>query len=436
MSGQNILVVDDEVAIHQLISEILSDEGYQVKTAVSASEAEQHLQSWQPDLVLLDIWMPEMDGISLLKQWSESDQLHFPVVMMSGHGNIETAIEATRLGASDFIEKPISLAKLLQTTEQVLQNHQPCIKGPMESSWPVLEPLGNSDTTRELRNHIDKLATTSNNVLFWGESGSGKFSLAFLLHNKRHQKPESATLIDCLSCENLDKALTTEFNQLRDSHGSGSLIITNIDCLTESAQQQLLAFLKQQPQDNIQFLTTCQYDLKQLAQSAHFLQDLLNHLAQISIYVPSLRERSDDVPEILNFYINHLPDQENTPYRKMSFAAQNHLRNYPWPGNMHELKSLVRQLQLLGGDGDIELNEVIEFIQQSDQLSNQTSNNTRYDLSLREAREEFEKDYLLHHLRKVDGKVGDLAKIVGMERTHLYRKLRALNINPKSLKSS
>ena len=152
--------------------------------------------------------------------------------------------------------------------------------------------------------------------------------------------------------------------------------------------------------------------------------------------MPSLRDRSDDVPEILNFYINHLPDQENTPYRKMSFAAQNYLRNYTWPGNIHELKSLIRQLQLLGGSGDIELDEVTEFIQQSHQLDNQTSNNTRYDLSLREAREEFEKDYLLHHLRKVDGKVGDLAKIVGMERTHLYRKLRALNINPKSLKSS
>jgi len=298
--------------------------------------------------------------------------------------------------------------------------------------------LSNSACARDLRSHMDNLAATRNNVLFWGEAGSGKFSLAYLLHNKRHKKPDSVVLIDCLNCENLEKTVTDEYQQLLENHGTGSIIFTNVDCLTETPQQQLLSFIKQQQaqQENIQILTTCQYDLKQLVSNTNFLQDLLNHLAQINIHVPSLRDRSDDVPEILNFYINHLPDQENTPYRKMSFAAQNYLRNYHWPGNMHELKSLIRQLQLLGGDGDIELDEVTEFIQQSHQLSNQTSNNTRYDLSLREAREEFEKDYLLHHLRKVDGKVGDLAKIVGMERTHLYRKLRALNINPKSLKSS
>ena len=233
MSGQHILVVDDEAAIHQLISEILTDEGYQVKTAVSANEAEQHLQDWQPDMVLLDIWMPEMDGISLLKQWSENDRLHFPVVMMSGHGNIETAIEATRLGASDFIEKPISLAKLLQTTEQVLENHQPSKKGSVESSWPILEPLGNSACARELRDNIDTLAGTRNNVLFWGESGSGKFSLAYLLHNKRHNRPDSVALIDCLNCENIEKTIEEEYQQLLDNHGTGSIIFTNIDCLTE-----------------------------------------------------------------------------------------------------------------------------------------------------------------------------------------------------------
>ena len=159
-------------------------------------------------------------------------------------------------------------------------------------------------------------------------------------------------------------------------------------------------------------------------------------MAEFTVPVCALADRAEDVPELLNFYTNYLPDQEQTPYRKISFAAQNHLRNYPWPGNLRELKNLVRQLQLQPGDAEIQLDEVTELILQAQQAQSNSSQSTRYDLELREAREEFERDYFLYHLQQTEGKVGDVAKISGMERTNLYRKLRALNINFKNMDKS
>lgn len=436
MTRNNILVIDDELAIRDLISEILTDEGYEVRIAESATHGDTLVKKWQPDIVLLDIWMPDMDGISLLKNWKENNQLHFPVVMMSGHGTIETAIEATRLGANDFIEKPISLAKLLQTIEDALETHQNMQISHVNQSDKVLDLIGNSEKTQELRKNIATLANTTNNVLFWGETGTGKLNLTLLLHQKRHKNMNASFMIDCLNCSEFVNQLEKNHTELQKQHSQISVILTNIDCLTESFQLQLLSWIKKQKssQEHIQFLTTCQTDPQSLSNSSLFNAELLNYLTEISVYTPNLCERSDDIPELLNFYVNHLPDQENTNYRKMSFAAQNYLKNHTWPGNLHELKNLVRQLQLLGGEGEIALDEVTKFIEKTETKRHQTSHNTRYDLSLREAREEFEKDYLMYHLEKVEGKVGDLAKIVGMERTHLYRKLRALNINPKSVK--
>lgn len=438
MTAQHILIVDDEPDIRNLISEILIDEGYKVTTADSGNSALAVLNEISPDLILLDIWMPDLDGISLLKSWNESNALDFSVVMMSGHGTIETAIEATKMGAKDFIEKPISMAKLLQTIEQVLAQHVPAKNSSDNNDlWNTLDPLGNSEPTRKLRESIEKLTQTRSNTLFFGDSGTGKLTLSLLLHSKRHQNLNSAYVIDSLTltATNIIKYFNEAVNSLKKHHQSGSIIFTNLDCLTDELQALLLSLVKQSASE-IQFLATCQQDLKQMTTSKEFSSDLYHLLAEITVYVPTLSERSDDVPELLNYYINHLPDNEKTPYRKMSFAAQNHLRNHQWTGNIRELKNMVRQLQLLGKEGEIQLDEVVDLIKHSSADSNATSHNTRYDLNLREAREEFERDYLVYHLQNVEGKVGDLAKIVGMERTHLYRKLRALDINPKSIDKS
>ncbi len=421
-----------------MISEILSDEGYQVSTAENGTTALEQLKEFTPDLILLDIWMPDVDGISLLKGWHDSGSLNFPVVMMSGHGTIETAIEATKMGAKDFVEKPISLAKLLQTIEQTLLNYKKDQTQKTENNWQYFEPIGNSDCSKQLRSHIDKLANNNNNTVFVGDSGSGTLTLALLLHSTRHDNQQAATVIDALQlkAEDAEYQLQKMGKQLLSLNQHVSVIISNIDCLTLDLQQVLLGSLKQWSSSDFALLTTSQQDIKSLVNSGDFLRELYDHLAEICIVVPSLVERSDDVPELLNFYVNHLPDHEQTPYRKMSFAAQNHLRNYTWPGNIRELKNLVRQLQLLGGDGDIELDEVVELLAAEEASKKAHNDNAWYEMDLREAREAFERDYLLHHLEQVEGKVGDLAKIVGMERTHLYRKLRALNINPKAANQS
>lgn len=443
MSQSHILIVDDEPDIRNLISEILIDEGYQVSTAKGGQDANQQLKKISPDLVLLDIWMPDVDGISLLKNWNKNNNMPFSVVMMSGHGTIETAIEATKMGARDFVEKPISLAKLLQTIEQTLAAH-PIASANNQSNqeWLVLEPIGNSKAAIELRECIEKSSKTTANILFVGDSGTGKLTLALWLHQLRHQNQQTAAVIDSLTLtdSSIDQVLEKNYQHLKQQTNSGSIILTNIDCLPPELQNKVLIQIRkwQKPlQDNtIQLLSTTQQELKTLVNNNEFDRDLYEFLAEFTVPVCALAERSEDVPELLNFYTNYLPDKEQTPYRKISFAAQNHLRNYPWPGNLRELKNLVRQLQLQPGEAEIQLDEVTELLLQAQKAQSNTSRSTRYDLELREAREEFERDYFLHHLQQTEGKVGDVAKISGMERTNLYRKLRALNINFKNMDKS
>ncbi len=440
MTKTRILIVDDEPDIRHLISEILTDEGYQVKTAGDGQQALAMLAEETPDLVLLDIWMPQLDGISLLKQWNKAGHIPFAVVMMSGHGTIETAIEATKMGAADFVEKPISLAKLLQTIETTLAQHslQQNTTQNTVAQWQIMDSIGNSKAAQNLRESVRKLAKAHTNVILCGDSGTGKLTMALLIHQQRHHNT-AITLLDSLTLDNLNIDDELSRHQ-RHQQTASSCIITNIDCLTESLQHKLLTYLKdwQKPHHphTTQILVTSQQDLPALVEQGDFSRDLYDCLAEFVIHLPPLQQRAEDVPELLNFYVNHLPDIEQTPYRKLSVAAQNYLRHYSWPGNLRELKNLVRQLQLAGGETEIKQNEVEALIERTQQAQSSSSQNTRYDLELREAREEFERDYLLYHLKKVDGKVGDLAKISGMERTNLYRKLRALDINPKHVGSS
>lgn len=443
MSQAHILIVDDEPDIRNLISEILTDEGYQVSIAEGGDHANQKLQEISPDLVLLDIWMPDIDGISLLKSWNQNLTMPFSVVMMSGHGTIETAIEATKMGARDFVEKPISLAKLLQTIEQTLAaNPNDQSQSVNNSEWQVLEPIGSSKSVQELRNCIEKLSKTSTNTCFIGDNGSGKLTLSLWLHQLRHQNQQAAVIIDSLTLDdmNIDSTLDQAYQKIIKNNATGSIILTNVDCLIDSLQNKLLINIKawQKPHQNndIQLLTTTQQDLKNLVNNGEFNRELYDFVAEFPVAVCSLAERSEDVPELLNFYVNYLPDQEQTPYRKISFAAQNHLRNYNWPGNLRELKNLVRQLQLQPGEPEIHLEEVTELLERTEIEQSTSSHSTRYDLELREAREEFERDYFMYHLKQTEGKVGDVAKISGMERTNLYRKLRALNINFKNTDKS
>jgi len=443
MSQEYILVVDDEPDIRNLISEILIDEGYSVSTAANGEEANQQLSLRQPNLILLDIWMPDIDGISLMKRWKEENLVTAPIVMMSGHGTVETAVEATRIGAKDFIEKPLSSAKLLQTVTDTLA--QDIVTNDDKNSDPIasiVEPIGNSISIKRVKQALEKIYKTNNHVLIEGENGTGKYSTALLIHQKRHASAQPCILLDAQTIDDKFEEKITHSNGYFIRAGAGTLIINNIDCLTHDQQSILFSSLKHRQFNiytqntvqaiNFQIVAISKLDLNRQIANAEFSADLFDLISEVKLNIPSLQHRQEDIPELINHFVNTLPDTEKTPYRKMSFAAQNRLRNHLWKNNIQELKNTVRQLQMLGGAGEISLEEVdVQLTAEHESLINQTNN--WYDLPLREAREAFEKDYLTHQLKAVDGRVGELAKVAGMERTHLYRKLRSLNINPKEI---
>lgn len=444
MKNEHILVVDDEPDIRNLISDILKDEGYSVSTAANGDEANQQLSTKQPNLILLDIWMPDIDGISLMKSWNDKNLVSAPIVMMSGHGTVETAVEATRLGAKDFIEKPLSLAKLLQTVTDTLADFEQSIENSNGSHSTVLEPIGNSQVINQIRTALDKIYKTKNHIVIEGESGVGKYSTAALIHQKRHGNNEPCVVLDGMTVDNSFEEKLTQYNGYFVKANNGTMVINNIDALTLKHQNTLLSYLKHKQYTlynqnsinaiNFQIIAISNNDLCHLVTSGDFSSELYEILAEVKLDIPALKDRQEDIPELLNYFVNTLPDEENTPYRKMSFAAQNLLRNHHWKNNLLELKNTVRQLQLLGGAGEISIEEVNSMLQEGE--ATDSVSHTWYDLPLREAREAFERDYLIHQLKTVSGRVGELAKVAGMERTHLYRKLRTLNINPKDVMKS
>ena len=443
MKQKHILIIDDEPDIRNLISDILADEGYSVATAANGDEANQQISTKTPNLVLLDIWMPDIDGISLMKQWNENNFVTAPIVMMSGHGTVETAVEATRLGAKDFIEKPLSLAKLLQTVTEMLSQYDMALENdPNPTNENVLEPIGNSEAINALKNTLESLYKTKNHIFIEGQNGTGKLSIAKLIHYKRHGNTIPSVVIDGQVIDEDFHSELVKSNGCFVRAGKGTLIINNIDSLSLEQQKILLSLVKHKQysiagQNSVnliefQIISISKKNLNDKIMDGTFLSELFEIIAEVKIEVPSLEQRQEDIPELLNYFVNTLPDSEQTPYRKISFAAQNKLRNHNWNNNIQELKNTVRQLQLLGDDGEISLDEVNHYLEKNTRVIGSQSSHW-YDLSLRDAREAFERDYLIHHLKKVGGRVGELAKVAGMERTHLYRKLRALDINPKEV---
>ncbi|MDH5407997.1 MAG: sigma-54 dependent transcriptional regulator [Gammaproteobacteria bacterium] len=447
-----ILVVDDEPDIRNLIQEILEDEGYQVSTAEDGKSARQILQNDQPDLILLDIWMPDVDGITLLKEWVEAGALA-PVVMMSGHGTVETAVEATRLGAFDFVEKPLSLTKLLLIIENALQKgSKQKASDTQTAKVGVSEPVGRSAAMQQLREQVQRLAMHETPILITGESGSGINVIAHYLHLCSPHKENKFIEINIASLDPEQAAREIfgyEDNEqahlgLLEQASGGTVLFNDISEMDLTTQAKLLAVLEtkkyyringnQQLDLNARVVAASHRQLEKLVTEKKFRQDLYYQLNVLPIQVPALRQHREDVPELLNYYISVYVDQEKLPYRKFSMAAQNRLRNYTWPGNIRELMNLVQRLLITGSSDEISLEEVELCLgEQPSTSAKSASAKASYELPLREAREMFERDYLEFQLRQNNGSVGKVAQIAGLERTHLYRKLRSLGIDPKSI---
>ncbi len=448
MSVQNILVVDDEPDIRDLVQEILMDEGYEVKVAEDTTAARQHAHQQQPDLVLLDIWMPGEDGISLLKDWSNSGGIQCPVVMMSGHGTVETAVEATRLGAFDFIEKPLTTAKLIVSVKRALEANE--IKAQKKELTLIKEePIGASKIMNDLRDQAKKLAKLDTLLLITGESGVGKKTFASYIHALSDKQDNRFVMLSEESF-NDQKAIKELFGSEKNEvitpgvlelAKGGTIYINDVAKINKAGQKILLHLLQTKQfnrvngSDNQQLLArvivATQADLKFEVQSKHFSEELYFLLNVVPVRIPSLSEHLEDVPDLIRYYIDFYCSQENYPYRNFTIAAQNSLLHYPWPGNIRELRNLVQRLLILSASDEISSEEVELALNESGTPVENHWHEDLYKLPLREARESFERGYLLHQLKQVNGNISKLADLVGLERTHLYRKLRTLGINTK-----
>jgi two-component system nitrogen regulation response regulator NtrX len=450
MTASRILVVDDEADIRSLLSEILSEEGYEVDVAADAGQARSSRASQVPDLVLLDIWMPDTDGITLLREWSVTDGYDCPVVMMSGHGTVETAVEATRLGAFDFVEKPLSLTKLLRTVERALDAGRRKRLSERSQGASLAVPIGKSRVTQALREQVQHAASSSSPVLLLGETGSGREAYARYLHSlsARSAKPFFMVVAASLSGDPAAALFGSERDgRLElgafDQAAGGTLYINGLEDLSVDAQRALVGAIEQKGYTrvggrerlpiNVRWVSSAQEGFDLRASQDAFRRDLLADLNVITLRVPPLREYAEDVPDLLRFYVDRLVDDQHLPLRRFSVAAQNRLRNYPWPGNVSELKNLVQRVLILGSGEDIRLEEIERELAVKLAVDEPLVKQDLLALPLREAREQFERAYLQQQLLLCNGKVGQLAKRVGMERTHLYRKLRALGVDFRQL---
>ena len=446
--SQRLLVVDDEPEIRRLVSEILEDEGYEVSMAENASIARELKKAVQPDLILLDIWMPDTDGITLLKEWLAEDAPLCPVIMMSGHGSVETAVEATRLGAFDFLEKPLSLAKLLLIVDRALESHALQQDIALKPSQPNdIEPVGKSATVARLKDQIKRLAQYDTRVLLVGEAGVGKELYARYLHNNspHREGPFIDVAVASMSPENSAVAFFGKenggkvFPGLLERAHKGTLFLGEIGSMDKETQSRLLSALESSSflrvggseavSVDVAVIASTRVPLDDEVKAGRFRQDLYYLLNEVSLEIPPLRSHSEDIPALLAFYVDFFVNQDKLPFRHFSMAAQNFLRNYGWNGNVRELKSLVQRLMILGIGEDIEFEEAKAALGSVSSAPNMSASVPDFfNLPLKDARDHFEKAYLEYHFERTGGSVAKLSAAIGVERTHLYRKLHSLNI--------
>ena len=406
-----ILVVDDEVGIRELLSEILHDEGHQVLLAENAQAARKLRERGRPDLVLLDIWMPDTDGISLLKEWAASGQLTMPVVMMSGHGTIETAVEATRIGAMDYLEKPIALQRLLATVKRALRNQ--AITGPQPLA---LATLGRSAPLAELKKRLAQLAPVGMPLLLRGERGMHAELFARFLLAAGAPFLAGAELLAEPPSELLTRA------------AGGILFLPDLSQLGRAEQKNLEFLLVRSDRHRARIVSYSPVEPRLLVERHEYDPELAARLSELSIALPPLREFADDIPEIAALMLVQLVEARVCPPRRLSTAVLNALRQHAWPGNLAELEAVVGSLALTSLDEEIRLTDFDRVM--SAHAAPQALAELPLDRPYREAREIFEKLYFEFHLAREQGSMSRVAERTGLERTHLYRKLKALGISP------
>jgi len=449
--ARTILVVDDEKSILQSLTGILLDEGFEVPTAESGAEALDRIKEATPDLVLLDIWMPGLDGIETLQKIKE-DYPTLQVIMMSGHGSIETAVKATKIGAYDFVEKPLSLEKLLLSINNALEYYRleeevSLLKERERSKYHI---TGNSRAITELKEQIKIVAPTNAWVLISGQNGTGKELVAHTIHllSRRSHKPIievncAAIPEDLIESELFghEKGAFTGASTMRkgkfDAAHEGTIFLDEIGDMSLKAQSKTLRILQEQKFERVGGTKTIHVDVRVIAATnkdleaeiakGTFRDDLYFRLNVIPIRVPPLKERKEDIPSLTNEFISEFSLSTNIEAKEISDDAIASLQRYDWPGNVRELRNLIERLMIMVPGTTIQEKDIPSPYNRSTEMKMRLESSFGTQ-SLKEAKSEFEKAFIQAKLQEFNGNISQTAEAIGIERSNLHKKIKVYEI--------
>ena len=454
--ASDILIVDDEADICELVSGLLQDEGYTTRTARDSNSALNAIASRRPNLVFLDIWLQgsQLDGLQLLGTVKEQHP-NLPVVMISGHGNIETAVAAIKQGAYDFIEKPFKADRLILVADRALETSRLRREvkelkalGPLPSSI-----VGRSPAINSLRQTIDKVAPTNSRILIVGPSGAGKELAARTLHGQssRANGPfvviNAAAItpdrmeIELFGVEQTNGTQARKIGALEEAHG-GTLFIDEIADMPRETQNKILRVLVDQTFQRVDGSTKVAVDVRIVSSTSRnieaeisggrFREDLYHRLSVVPVRVPPLADRREDIPDLVNYFMEQISQSTGLPQRKIGADAMAILQSHDWPGNVRQLRNNVERVMILaGGDPNAVIDASMlpqDVGSMVPSMPNGGGGEQLMGLPLREARELFEREYLLAQISQFGGNISRTAEFVGMERSALHRKLKALGI--------
>jgi two-component system nitrogen regulation response regulator NtrX len=448
-----VLVIDDEINITKTIKEVLEDYGFSVITLNEGSNTLGILNVEDVDLVLLDLLMPSVNGIEILKEIRKQFPM-LPVVMISGHGTISSTVECIKLGAFDFIEKPISIDKLVSTVKNALKFRE--LEFEKSSYWSEYKLVGESEHTRNVLELIDKIADSDASVLITGENGVGKEVVARLIHLKSSRRGEPFVDINCAAIpETLIEselfgyergaftgAISSKKGKIESANG-GTLFLDEIAEMPLSLQSKLLRVLQEKfvyrlgsnkgVQVDVRFIFSTNRDLKTLVKEGKFREDLYYRINVIPIHILPLRERKEDIIPIAVYYLNAFSTKYGKKGMEFSDEVKEVFLRYSWPGNVRELRNIVERLVIMSKGGRITLDEVREYTSEI-LVGGYTKDGINFDLPYRDAKSQFEKIYFQRMIAKVGNSITELSKATGLDRTYLYRKLESLGIQPEEVK--
>ena len=431
----HILVVDDEPDIRHLIGEILTDFDYVVTEVHDAAAARTAVRLQKFDAILLDIWMPGDDGITLLKEWYDAE-FETPVIMLSAHGSIETAVEATRCGAFDYLEKPVSIGRLNITVRNAVRSREVSTKHRItRKSDAQVDLVGSSPAIATLRGEISKLFQARSDVFVIGEVGSGRTTVSRIIHHERGNDRNNLIILDWQTKETWQRSISDAIMEANN----GSILIRDIHTYDRYGQNQVLGLINEIIERRVRgddsapniFATTTE-SIYQRIKEGKFRPELFHRLNESVIRVPSLRDRLQDIPELVGYLVDKFSKDGELPYKPISTAALNCLRNHTWNGNIEELKNVLRKV-LQGTSvetiSDEEVRTVLETWEEPviESLETIDDGSQLFGLSFREAKDNFEREYLRYHLQRSKS-LTEVAAATGLHRASIFRKTRDLGI--------